>query len=234
MTAHNYTSWGLKDCSRETADTAGFGSMLGRLLLRTLPGEYDSDSVYTWFPLQTPVAMKKYLGALGMRNKYRYERPVKGSKVLPVGDYNIVRGVMGDKAFKAPYGDRLAGILPSNPSAKKGFFIASDSAADTQDKVDVRRILVEQPGALDRVAAYFGAKVRELVRTESYYLAGRGTKNVDVAGVVKGLPIWWAVSEVVSVRLSFLFLFFGLVGEEHALIADDCVIVGWIDDQEHG
>lgn len=47
-TPANMTTWGLADCTRDP-ESAGFGSMLGRLLLRALPEQYSEKSIYTWF-----------------------------------------------------------------------------------------------------------------------------------------------------------------------------------------
>ncbi len=61
-------------CQRDP-DRFGFGSTLGRLLLRTLPNNYTDNSMYTWFPLMTPGAMKPHLTKLNVINKYSLERP---------------------------------------------------------------------------------------------------------------------------------------------------------------
>ena len=45
-TPYNMTAWGFADCQRDV-DAPGYGSMLGRLLLRTLPDCYAPDSTYT-------------------------------------------------------------------------------------------------------------------------------------------------------------------------------------------
>lgn len=112
MTPHNYTSWGLNDCTRPTTNP-GFGSMLGRLFLRTLPREYTSDSSYTWFPLMTPKAMKGYCGAMGkdMEDKYVFERPTRAREVKVVSEYEDAKKVLEDReTFRPPYADRVGAM----------------------------------------------------------------------------------------------------------------------------
>lgn len=110
MTPHNYTAWGLKDCSRDTAN-AGFGSMLGRLFLRTLPEQYTSDSSYTWFPLMTPDAMKGFTETLGVSARYNFDRPRKAPATTVVNEYEVVKAVLKDEGrFRPPYADRVGAV----------------------------------------------------------------------------------------------------------------------------
>jgi linoleate 10R-lipoxygenase len=44
-TPHNLTAWGFADSQRD-ASAPGHGSMLGRLILRGLPGEFTENSTY--------------------------------------------------------------------------------------------------------------------------------------------------------------------------------------------
>ena len=138
MTPHNYTSWGLRDCARQNRpilapgvqSSPGFGSVLGRLFLRTLPGCYTTDSVYTWFPLHTPDAMQGFLKVL-MDSKgkkelswYSYDRPSVAPTVKNVTEYTVVKEVMRsdgigrdgvelqkETAFRPPYADRVRQIV---------------------------------------------------------------------------------------------------------------------------
>ena len=96
------TTWGFADCQRQRLG-AGFGSTLGRLFLRTLPSEYNADSVYTWFPLVTPAAMKIHLTKLGI-DKYNLMRPV--TQIMPriVSGYTEVSEILKSTAsFHHPY-----------------------------------------------------------------------------------------------------------------------------------
>ena len=96
-TPYNLTAWGYADCQRD-ADGPGNGSILGRLLLRTLPGEYTNNSSYAWFPLMTPDAMNKILGKLGLANTYDLVRPVTAKEVPVFASYADVKQVLTDES----------------------------------------------------------------------------------------------------------------------------------------
>ena len=72
--------------------------MLGRLLLRTLPGEFTNNSSYAWFPLMTPGAMEKILGKLGIANTYDLVRPVTAKEVPVFASYADVKQVLTDES----------------------------------------------------------------------------------------------------------------------------------------
>ena len=75
--------------------------MLGRLLLRTLPGEYTNDSSYAWFPLMTPDAIQGILTKPGDINLYSLKRPSQLKAVPDVGEYAEAKRVLEDEAFGA-------------------------------------------------------------------------------------------------------------------------------------
>ena len=128
MTPYNYTAWGLKDCTRDP-NSPGLGSMLGKLLLRTLGTQYTSDSVYTWFPFHTPDAMKVLIAKLEEDKVqsvtsslggelYGFERPSNAPKLVIQKSYEVVKDVLknsqeggeGEK-FRPIYSDRVGAVV---------------------------------------------------------------------------------------------------------------------------
>lgn len=107
FTPHNMTSWGFADCQRDP-NGWGFGSTLGRLLLRTLPSDYDEKSVYTWFPLMHPEAMEQNLANLGKLDDYSLERPKKRVPSTTVTGYVEVGEVLRDTQSFAPVSENRA------------------------------------------------------------------------------------------------------------------------------
>jgi linoleate 10R-lipoxygenase len=113
-TPFNLTAWGFNDCQR-TPDGAGFGSTLGRLFLRTLPGQFTSNSVYTWFPLMTPGSMKTNLTKLNLINTYDVNRPQSRGPAKIVKEYNEVTEILQNtEAFKPTYASRAAKVIRGN------------------------------------------------------------------------------------------------------------------------
>lgn len=110
-TPFNMTAWGFADCQRDP-NGPGNGSMLGRLIMRTLPNEYPNDSTYAWFPLMTPTAMQKVLGNLGWTNTYDLKRPTGVPQVQELVGYADVQTVLKDEVnFGTGFAERLKGIV---------------------------------------------------------------------------------------------------------------------------
>ena len=110
-TPYNLTSWGYADCQRD-ADGPGNGSMLGRLLLRTLPKEFTNNSSYAWFPLMTPSAMQTILGKLNLANVYDLVRPGTAADVPVYSTYADVKMVLTDEAnFGTGFPERVKQLV---------------------------------------------------------------------------------------------------------------------------
>ena len=110
FTPFNLTAWGFADSQRDR-NTPGNGSILGRLILRGLPGEFTENSIYTWFPLQTPDAMKGFLGDLGTVGRYNFSRPGNAPVVATARDYNDAKQILGSAQFRPSYGDKAARVV---------------------------------------------------------------------------------------------------------------------------
>jgi linoleate 10R-lipoxygenase len=189
-TPYNLTAWGFADCQRDP-NAFGFGSTLGRLLLRTLPNQYTKNSVYTFFPLMTPDAMKKILTKLKVIDQYDLSRPTTRTPARDLTGYTPISEVLKNKdVFVQPYATRAAKVIPG-----KGFYIAEGS--DAQEKV--QKALAD---STSKIGTFFYDKTRELVELSSYSLVGKKLKAVDVVrDVLKVVPVLWVASEVVGIPL---------------------------------
>ena len=111
FTPFNLTAWGFADCQRDPAGP-GCGSMLGRLLYRTLPDQFSPDSTYAWFPLMTPGAMEKILTKLGQTGVYSLEKPARIADPIVLAQYEDVRAVLHDeKSFRTSFADRVKHVV---------------------------------------------------------------------------------------------------------------------------
>lgn len=108
-TPFNLTTWGMNDCKRDP-NAFGFGSTLGRLFLRTLPGKFTEDSTYTFFPLMTPTAMKGFVAKIDHVKKgtYTFDRPVFAKKERVVSEPAGVKQVAADAKAKTSFAERAA------------------------------------------------------------------------------------------------------------------------------
>ncbi|KAH8997828.1 linoleate diol synthase [Lactarius hatsudake] len=197
FTPFNLTAWGFADCQRDPKGP-GNGSMLGRLILRGLPGEFSKNSVYTWFPLQTPASMQEFLGKLGTADRYDFSRPPNPSPVAIAREYNDVQQVLGSAQFRHPYGHKGARIISG-----EGFFLASNNDAESQrDQTEVLRVLRASPERAEQIANYFYEKTRELINVKSYSLNDKNIKYVDIVrDVLRYVPLHWAATELAGLTL---------------------------------
>ncbi|OSX64325.1 hypothetical protein POSPLADRAFT_1054938 [Postia placenta MAD-698-R-SB12] len=193
-TPFNMTCWGFADCQRDP-NAPGYGSMLGKLFLRTLPGQFTSNSTYTWFPLMTPEAMQTVLTKLGDVALYNLNRPATIAPVPVVRDYADVAQVLGDEQqFTARYASRAGRVISG-----RGFFMASDDPARAER--EQRALVGVLAESTDKITGFFYEKTRELMQRESYALVQSSTRAVDIVrDVLKYVPIHWA-SELAGIRL---------------------------------
>lgn len=207
FTPYNMTAWGFTDCQRDP-NGYGFGSTLGRLLLRTLPNDYTADSVYTWFPFVHPDAMKGFLKNLDKLDGYSTERPNPRGPPSTVTNYVDVGQVLHSAEKYVPeYAERAAvvvqgkgyvGYSVTSVGADKSsrFFAASENYAEEQKQFVAA--LAPSPEAVSKICAYFHNKTKELIEQHSFPLIGEKTRAVNVVrDVLKLVPLHWAATEVV-------------------------------------
>ncbi|KAF7982555.1 hypothetical protein HWV62_27534 [Athelia sp. TMB] len=216
-TPFNMTAWGYNDCQRDP-NGAGFGSMLGRLFLRTLPEHFTENSVYTcmlgrlflrtlpehftensvytWFPLMTPAAMKVNLEALGQLDKYNLSRPGTGASVTTVQDHSQVAQILADKTtFKTVYQGKASKFIIG-----KGFFLGSEDSDNERDFI-VKAL--STPESLAAIEKFFAENTLDLIKTASFSpVANKQTYLVDIIrDVFKYVPIRWAATEIAGIPL---------------------------------
>lgn len=197
FTPFNLTAWGFADSQRDR-NTPGNGSILGRLILRGLPGEFTENSIYTWFPLQTPDAMKGYLKDLGTVGRYNFSRPGNAPVVGIARDYNDVKQILGSAQFRPSYGDKAARVVSG-----EGFFLASNNDTESQrDQREVLRVLQASPDQTEKIAHYFYERTRKLIISKSFSLTDNGIKFVDIVrDVLRYVPLYWTATELAGLTL---------------------------------
>ncbi|TFK51792.1 linoleate diol synthase [Heliocybe sulcata] len=196
-TPFTMTTWGFNDCQRDPSGP-GFGSMLGRLLLRTLGDECNPKSTYTWFPLMTPDAMKSVLTNLGMVDQYELKPPAPQRPLVVVDNYKVIKEILNNDAFSVMGADRAATFVKG-----EGFFIASaDADKARKEQREFLRVLAGSPELMQYTAKYFHRKAAELIRAQSYANIGGKTQNIDIVrDIVRVVPIQWGASELAGIPL---------------------------------
>lgn len=195
FTPHNLTAWGYNDCVR-SPENPGFGSMLGRLFLRTLPEQYSENSTYAWFPLMTPPAMRQVLTELDQIDKYDFDRPKSTHCALEFKEYGEVSGILGNKEkFRHPFLPRVYDVIHG-----PGFFLATDAPErGEREQRQVLKALAETPEQIAAITKFFYETTKALIAKDSYKLVGGKKSAVDIVrDVFRVVPIQWVATQVVS------------------------------------
>ena len=193
FTANNLTAWGYADCMR-SPENPGFGSMLGRLFLRTLPDEFTDNSSYAWFPLMTPEAMDEILTELGQRDEYDLKRPTSSYGAREFKEYGEVSGILGDnEKFGYPFLNRVSRVIHG-----PGFFLATGSPGrGEREQRQIFKALAETDDQVDAITQFFFDNTKALISKHSYELVGGKTKALDVVrDVFRVVTIQWVASLV--------------------------------------
>ena len=192
FTPHNLTAWGYADCVR-SPENPGFGSMLGRLFLRTLPEQFTDNSTFAWFPLMTPEAMDEVLTELGQKDEYDFELHNSARGAREFKEYGEVSGILANKEkFRYPFLNRVI----HGP----GFFLATDTPEKgDRDQRQTLRALAETPEQVEAITNFFYENTKALIAKESYKLVGGEKSALDIVrDVFKVVPIQWVATQVVS------------------------------------
>jgi len=197
-TPHNLTAWGYNDCQKDPSGS-GFGSMLGRLFLRTLPNQFTENSTYAWFPLMTPAAMDEILTNLEVKDQYDLSRPTSVPNAVDIKDYGAVSGVLANrKNFADPFLHRVNSIIEG-----PGFFLASDNdERAAREQQSILRALANTPEQFEATTKFFYETTKKLIQRHSYTLIGGKTNSIDIVrDVLKAVPIQWVATQVAGIEL---------------------------------
>jgi len=192
FTPFNLTAWGFQDCMRDPT-AFGYGSHLGKLFLRTLPKDFSDNSVYTFFPLMQPRAMKIHLKKLNALGEYDLARPTHQKPTTVVKDHPTVAAILKDQmAFRPPYSEKARKVVKG-----KGFY----PAESIKEQDAVRKALSGSPEMVKKIGAFFYQNAQKALNEESYTFVGGKQRGIDVISkLVTALPIKWLV-DLCGVRL---------------------------------
>ncbi|QRV88586.1 heme peroxidase [Ceratobasidium sp. AG-Ba] len=197
FTPQNFTVWGFQDCQRDV-NNGGFGSVLAKILMRTLPEHYTFNSVYALFPFMVPSRMKEHLTDLEVEGQYDFERPKKAREIISVNSYAAVRQVLGDpKTYRGTYEAHMKGLTDGY-----GFFLAMDNPAEHKKDMGMMHKVMVTSEAIQRQTLWYGAKTTELIKDRSFSMSKSRTRTVDIVRDVLNLvPVHWVSQELAGLPL---------------------------------
>jgi len=194
-TTNNLTCWGFDDATRDTANPS-FGGMLGKLISRTLPGQFPENSIFLWFPLMTPEAMKTNFTRLGIAGDYDFSRPVAPPPVQQVKKRSDVADAIRDTAcIHTPYGQKIHSMV----GKADGFFLALNDEKDHTYKGIIYESLVLPSGTYFQ--SYFYQQTKTILQEMSYTLGSHQSKCLDIVEVVDTVIVRFVSEEIGGLSL---------------------------------
>jgi len=170
FTPANLTTWGFNDCQRDMNNGCK-GGQIAKLLLRHFPSRFPYNSVYTLYPLFTPVHMKESLTRQGIAKKYTFDRPtpLRAPKVL--NTFTGIKYVFGDPSrFKIIYERVGYGSV----------LMFDDVQKHDNDKAMVLHALFPEENSLTQHAAWFAQAVKAKIREKTRHYPNVPGNYVDV------------------------------------------------------
>ncbi|QRV74358.1 heme peroxidase [Ceratobasidium sp. AG-Ba] len=194
-TTNNLTCWGFDDATRD-CNNPSFGGMLGKLISRTLPGQFPENSIFLWFPLMTPEAMKKNFTRIGIAGDYDFSRPVAPPAVQPVRQRSDVTSAIQDTAcIHTPYGQKIHTMIGKEP----GFFLALNNDHDHTYKGIIYEALILPSGTYFQ--SYFYEATRTALQEFAYTLGSHQSKCVDIVEVFDTVIVRFVSEEIGGLSL---------------------------------
>ncbi|ELU37245.1 linoleate diol synthase [Rhizoctonia solani AG-1 IA] len=194
-TANNLTCWGFDDATRDT-ENPSFGGMLGKLFYRTLPGQFPENSIYLWFPLMTPDAMKTNFTKVGIAGDYDFSRPTAPQPVQDVTSRAHVMDVIMETAcIHTPYGKKVQAMFDKDP----GFFLALNDEHDHTFKTIIYQNLIAPSGTYFQ--SYFYEVTKTLLQDMSYTLGSHQSKCLDIVDVFENVVMRFVSEEIGGLSL---------------------------------
>ncbi|KAF8603914.1 heme peroxidase [Ceratobasidium sp. AG-I] len=194
-TTNNLTCWGFDDATRDTANPS-FGGMLGKLISRTLPGQFPENSSFLWFPLMTPEAMKKNFTRLGIAGDYDFSRPVPPVSVQHFRNRTEVTSVFTDTScIHTPYGKKIQAML----GKELGFFLALNDDSDHTYKGIIYESLILPSGTYFQ--SYFYEATKTVLQEMAYTLGSHQSKCLDIVEVFDTVIVRFVSEEIGGLSL---------------------------------
>ncbi|CAE6466477.1 unnamed protein product [Rhizoctonia solani] len=194
-TTNNLTCWGFDDATRDLSNPS-FGGMLGKLFHRTLPGQFPENSIYLWFPLMTPEAMKTNFTKIGIAGDYDFSRPTGALPVQGVTTRTAVMDVvMETSCIHTPYGRKVQEMFGKEP----GFFLALNDELDQTFKTIINQNLIAPSGTYFQ--SYFYEATKTVLQEMSYTLGSHQSKCLDIVEVFDAVIVRFVSEEIGGLSL---------------------------------
>lgn len=224
------TNWGFSEVSSDL--TIDNGCVFYKLFTRTLPNNFEPNSVYAHFPLNVPGEMKRALTKRKKAYKYTFARPTPIRKSQMVFSFAAADQILKDQeAFKVPWGEAMHALLGSSA---KGFMLAGDERSNAESRSRMERALYMGPHSrsvpsgnekwIGEVRRFYEETMTSLLKEKSYKLGK--TNNIDIIRDLGNMAHVRFCAEMYNVPLKTADNLHGVFTEQQLHLIVTAVFVG--------
>jgi len=177
FTPAQYTNFGYQECQSD--NTIDNGRVIYKLFLRTLPHNFEPNSVYAHYPFTEPKEMKRILQNRNIDHKYSFDRPAPIPQPEMIFTYEAATKIMNDQeTFKVTWGKAMEYLM--GPEAKD-FMLAGDEPANAESRKMMENALYQGESSrvvtprgdekwLGEVKTFYESITTKLLQQKSYKL----------------------------------------------------------------
>ncbi|PFH61671.1 hypothetical protein XA68_16681 [Ophiocordyceps unilateralis] len=178
FTVSNLTNWGYREIMPDYK-TLG-GSVLYRLIQRTVPGWFPYNSVAVMQPMYTKAANEDIARQLGTMGQFTTDDAKPPPKTVVISTNAAIKEVLGQpERFALPWLRAFDALFPDGEKDLSWFMLAGDETRNHQNRADMVEVLDGLPDVGGALLAMMAQEGGRLMKKETLTL-GEGVKLVDI------------------------------------------------------
>lgn len=178
FTASNLTNWGYREIMPDY-ETLG-GSVLYRLIQRTLPGWFPYNSVAVMQPMYTKAANAEIARQLGTMGQFTADGARPPPKTVVVSTNAAIKEVLDrPDRFALPWLRGFNAMFPDGDKDLSWFMLAGDEAPNSQNRTELTGVMDGLPDARGALLAMMAQEGARLLEKETLTLR-EGVHQVDI------------------------------------------------------
>lgn len=175
-TVSNLTAWGYNEIKPDPL-TLG-GSMLYKLIQRTLPGWFPFNSINVMQPMYTKKGNERIFREHGTLDQYTFDDPKPPTKpVILVSSASIKHVLSTPKAFAVPWAAPFKAMFPSKDLSF--FMLAGDAPANYQHRADMDKAFSKIPTLREAFQECIDSVGADLLEKATFMLK-EGLYQIDI------------------------------------------------------
>ncbi|KAL8871724.1 MAG: hypothetical protein Q9174_002501 [Haloplaca sp. 1 TL-2023] len=174
------TNWGYSEVQYNL--NIEQGCMISKLILRTLPNWFKTDSIYAHYPMTIPSENKKIMRDLKREQDYSWDRPAFKPPRVCLTSYPAVKHVL-ERAqdYTVPFSDATGWLFGKGG---QDFMLSGDSSFHTKQKQTMEKALFKDNWN-QSVKNFYEEITLKLLHEKSFKLAGMNMVDItkDVGNI---------------------------------------------------